>query len=1374
MALRALFQQTVFLSTGSMGVSVRRPSFVRALNVLVFAAACGQDASPLEDGSGASGVAARTQALLSDSDGDGVGDASDNCPSIANPRQDDREPGGPGDACELSLRWSYGLLADYARYQSHKELVTFFAPLRLTGRPDLLRVRAPAPQRAMPLLSPLTQRLGVQSRLELLPGHADMISGDEVLSIEIGSAAVLGGARASEVWLRIEGSASVSVSFFDGTASLGSVTAANQGTALRSFAPASGALFDRIELRAASGRYAIKGPGQGVAFRLGGAQLPDRPGYEVVGGAYVDLDECAGLERVCDPLTTCTNLPGSFSCGPCPAGYRGTGESSCTDIDECAEQPELCSPLVACSNTQGGHQCGACPAGYRGDGTTCTDIDECEEDLDGCDALVSCMNQPGGFECGSCPPGYAGGGATGCTDIDECTGPDRACDALTACENSPGGFSCGPCPAGYRGGGESSCVDIDECAEGGAACSPLVTCSNTAGGYQCGDCPNGYRGDGFECHDVDECAEHSAQCSELVSCDNSVGSYSCGDCPSGYSGDGRNCTDIDECQASPCDPLTACGNSAGGFACGACPPGYAGNGHTGCVDIDECTDGSNPCSPLVSCANTNGGFGCGPCPSGYAGDGRSCADVDECAEQTDQCDALVICNNTQGSYNCGPCPAGFSGDGRSCTDIDECAQAPCDPLSACSNTVGSYACGACPPGYSGDGYAGCVDIDECAVDNGGCPPSERCDNTPGGRSCVPCPEGSVGVATQCGVGACAANGITSCVYGVVHDSCVPGTPASSDATCNSVDDDCDGTSDEEYVVQPSSCGVGACGTIGALSCVNGRQIDSCTPGQPLAAQDGSCDGIDDDCDGLVDDEFIGGACTATSAQVCVGGQLVEAASCADSFFCNGTESCSAGFCARTLRNLEDGNPCTLDSCSENTGVVHNDVPLGTSCSDADACNGSELCVSCVESANLLANPSFERVWTPTNQSQGFMPADWWNTHPNNADTYSMDGSWGLGPASFGNFSDVLSAADGLRWVAGHSGFTESFAQELRAPLVPGERYRLSARLHQSARFPSPGGYNVSLGFDYTVSSAPRATDLLLGRLATTSSTTGWVDVAFEFVAPASAGDRLLLNFLPVSATASAAYPGFDTVALVRACASSGTLSCQRQEPAVIDDGNACTQDSCTPAAGVVHAPLASGAACNGSGTCSASAACSNSIPVITSAPAGQHAAGSGDFTYQVVVSDADADPITFSRGTDATGAWTIDSSGLVRFVAPAAGMYVLSIQANDGRGGVVRQRRLLHVINGQLSPPMIATQPAQHALRADAPFSYQVRVWTPNASTPISFAFEQPPPAGMSIGAAGLVSWTPSAADVGVHQVSIRATIGASSVLHSFVVSVLP
>jgi hypothetical protein len=54
-------------------------------------------------------------------------------------------------------------------------------------------------------------------------------------------------------------------------------------------------------------------------------------GYRREAGDCVDIDECLDLNGGCDPRTTCTNVPGSRTCGPCPTGFTDTGTGGLTN-----------------------------------------------------------------------------------------------------------------------------------------------------------------------------------------------------------------------------------------------------------------------------------------------------------------------------------------------------------------------------------------------------------------------------------------------------------------------------------------------------------------------------------------------------------------------------------------------------------------------------------------------------------------------------------------------------------------------------------------------------------------------------------------------------------------------------------------------------------------------------------------------------------------------------------------------------------------------------------------------------------------------------------------------------------------------------------
>jgi hypothetical protein len=63
-------------------------------------------------------------------------------------------------------------------------------------------------------------------------------------------------------------------------------------------------------------------------------------------------------------------------------------------------------------------------------------------------------------------------------------------------------------------------------------------------------------------------------------------------------------------------------------------------------------------------------------------------------------------------------------------------------LRCAGNQTANAACShcECPAGFQVDGTHGCIDIDECAHENGGCAKGTVCFNTLGSRMCGECPD----------------------------------------------------------------------------------------------------------------------------------------------------------------------------------------------------------------------------------------------------------------------------------------------------------------------------------------------------------------------------------------------------------------------------------------------------------------------------------------------------------------------------------------------------------------------------------------------------------------------------------------------------------
>ncbi|MGH8008887.1 MAG: MopE-related protein, partial [Candidatus Binatia bacterium] len=117
---------------------------------------------------------------------------------------------------------------------------------------------------------------------------------------------------------------------------------------------------------------------------------------------------------------------------------------------------------------------------------------------------------------------------------------------------------------------------------------------------------------------------------------------------------------------------------------------------------------------------------------------------------------------------------------------------------------------------------------------------------------------NVGAACSVGVGACQNTGTFVCTANGQGTECnaIPGSPGPE--VCNSIDDDCDGETDEVAPQQPltQSCYTGPAGTAGVGECHSGTQtciggsFGSCVGEVTPTAE--TCNGKDDNCDGVND------------------------------------------------------------------------------------------------------------------------------------------------------------------------------------------------------------------------------------------------------------------------------------------------------------------------------------------------------------------------------------------------------------------------------------------------------------------------------------------------------------------------------------------
>ncbi|MEK6776779.1 MAG: MopE-related protein [bacterium] len=202
--------------------------------------------------------------------------------------------------------------------------------------------------------------------------------------------------------------------------------------------------------------------------------------------------------------------------------------------------------------------------------------------------------------------------------------------------------------------------------------------------------------------------------------------------------------------------------------------------------------------------------------------------------------------------------------------------------------------------------------------------------------------------TTCGIGACASTGQMVCQSGAIVNTCVAGTPASSDTTCNGIDDNCNGQVDDGYVATPTSCGVGACASSGQMACQNGTIVNTCVPGTP-APSDTTCNGIDDNCNGQVDE-----GCTDLSLSITDSPDPVKTGSALTytvTVTNIGPSSGTGVVATNTLPNGVTGNGMPSQGSCTGSGTI--------TCALGNLNNGQNAVIT------INATPSAEAIFDPT-------------------------------------------------------------------------------------------------------------------------------------------------------------------------------------------------------------------------------------------------------------------------------------------------------------------------------------------------------------------------------------------------------------------------
>ena len=662
---------------------------------------------------------------------------------------------------------------------------------------------------------------------------------------------------------------------------------------------------------------------------------------------------CNGLDDDCDGDTDETFLDLGAACDGGDADLCANGVFICDEVaNDVICGPEALENVEELCDEIDNDCDGTTDEGVTWNGVPVGDI--CNG-TGACGAGVVVCNIEGGATCSTNPDGpFSQALPEACNFIDD------NCDGVT-----DEGFL-------YKGSAVGQpCQGLGECGAGFVECLPdvnIATCSTNAGASADASIPELCDGKDNDCDSLtDETLGFAdSDCKKVGVCELGGGTAFCNNVQwictytavANYQPQETRCDSLDnDCDGEtdeemglgePCDggDTDLCANGIG--TCTASGSGVECVNETATDIVEVCDGADNDCDGLTDeVALTPGEAGCNVV--GLCGSSDDvvvfCASADNydcdysavegwepgvetlCDHLDNDCDSQT----DEGLRHNGIDLGGF------CGGVGECGQGVVE----CNAETLAVQCSSDPGGTAYVAIPEYCDYKDNDCDGSTDEDFELADGTPIGGSCT-----SLG---QCGAG------IVECFANAAICSSGPlGSDDNSEAeTCDGVDNDCDGLTDEvaDLDVAQSGCPLqGVCGGPDAIRCENGSWICDFASAPNYEADETSCDGFDNDCDGTTDEgyELKGLPCDGTDPDQCATGVWQCHPSGTAGLICVGDDGVpDAEVC--------DGWDNDCNGAVDN-GFTYGGSAIGASCDGLGECGAGFVECTALDTASCSTNP----------------------------------------------------------------------------------------------------------------------------------------------------------------------------------------------------------------------------------------------------------------------------------------------------------------------------------------------------------------------------------------------------------------------------------